>query len=217
MKIPFWLKGHIDEQGLRRIRESVSQAEAHTTGEIVPMIVKSSSPKHHIFGLLFLLLIATLDVALVITLSLLDVGHIVAIQTAIILFSFAAAAGLSGLDFVHRILTPKFDRHHNAVVRAELEFHRSQIRATSSHTGALLFVSMMERQAVVLADEKIAAKLGEHIWDEVLKTLSIGLREKDFAVGFSKAIEKVGKVLSEHYPANEQSKNDLPNDLRILD
>lgn len=215
MTIPAWLTGHIDEKSLAVIRDAVTQAEEHTTGEIVPMIVRSSSPKGHLAGLLCFLFIATFDLIFFIYLSQFDVGHIIEVQIGVILMSFIFGISFARLSFVQRLLTPKSDRHHNAIVRAELEFHRSQIRATSAHTGVLLFVSLMERQAVVLADEKIVKKLNSHNWDGVLKTLTQGLSARDFAVGFSKAIGQTGLILREHFPASEHSKNDLPNDLQI--
>ncbi len=217
MKIPAWLAVHIDEKSLIQIRDSVTRAEEHTAGEIVPMIVHASSPKGHLAGLLCFFLIATFDLVFFILLSRFDFGNVIQFQIAIVLISFALGFSLARLDSIQRALTPRSDRHHNAIVRAELEFHRSQIRATHTHTGVLLFVSLMERQAVVLADEKIGKKLNSHSWDGVLKTLTDGLGGKDFADGFSKAIEQTGMILRDHFPASEHSKNDLPNDLQIRD
>ncbi len=215
MQIPKWLGSHIDEQSLTKIRNAVASAEEHTTGEIVPMIVRSSSPTGHMTCLLFFLFLAFFDLCFFVALTEMKVGNIAEIQLACILASLILGIVLSRLTFVQRMLTPRQDRKHNALVRAELEFHRSQIRATSAHTGVLLFVSLMERQAVVLADEKVVAKLNDHIWDEILKSLIDGLKQKDFAFGFSKAISEAGSLLAKNFPASAHGVSELPNDLQI--
>ncbi len=217
MKIPNWLSSHLNEEKLKAIREAVTLAESHTTGEIVPMIVRRSSPLTHMMGMLFFIFVACLEVAFFVYSSQVVVDRAFEIQFVLVLVSLIGAGLLSRVESVQRILTPKSDRIHNSLVRAELEFHRSKIRETNAHTGVLLFVSVMERQAVVLADEKIVKKLGDHSWDGVLETLLQGLKAQDFAVGFSKAIEQIGQILKDSFPANQHSQNDLPNDLQIKD
>ena len=215
MEIPKWLASHLDQESLKKIREAVIRVEEHTTGEIVPMIVRSSSPTGHMTCLIFFLFLAFFDLGYFAYLSQFQGANSTEIQLAFILVSLILGSVLSRLTYFQRLMTPRSDRKHNALVRAELEFHRSQIRATTAHTGVLLFVSLMERQAVVLADEKVVAKLNSNSWDEVLKTLAAGLKQKDFALGFSKALEQVGKIMSEHFPADSHANNDLPNDLQI--
>ncbi len=215
MKIPKWLGTHLDDQGLKSIREAVARAESRTTGEIVPMIVRSSSPTAHMTCLIFLLLLAFFDLCFFAAIIEVQIAKTTEIQLGFILAALLIGSILSKINYFQRLMTPRSDRKHNALVRAELEFHRSQIRSASAHTGVLLFVSLMERQAVVLADEKVAAKLNAKSWDEVLKILVDGLKQKDFALGFSKAIEKTGAILTEHFPAASHGTSDLPNDLQI--
>ena len=207
MKIPDWLTEHLDDQSLKSIRDSVTMAESHTEGEIVPMIVRRSSPLHHLMGMIFFIFVAIFELGFFVCSSQIAVEHALEIQFGILLASLTLGATLSKLELIQRLLTPKSDRAHSSIVRAELEFHRSKIRSTESHTGVLLFVSLMERQAVVLADEKIAKKLNAHSWDAVLKTLVQGLTAKDFAVGFTQAIEQTGTILKEHFPAKNHSQN----------
>jgi putative membrane protein len=215
MQIPKWLGSHIDEQSLKKIKDAVVSAEAQTTGEIVPMIVRSSSPAGHMTCLLFFLLLAFFDLCLFVYLTEFQIQFIAEIQLACILAALILGTTLSKLTTIQRLLTPRSDRKHNALVRAELEFHRSKIRATSAHTGVLLFVSLMERQAVVLADEKVVEKLHGHSWDEILKSLTDGLKRKDFALGFSKALGETGQLLAKHFPASSHGVPELPNELQI--
>ncbi len=217
MKIPKWLSKHLNDIGLTTIREAVTLAEKQTSGEIVPMIVRSSSPTAHLMSMIFFILLSSLELLYLAFAAEYGFVYSLEIQLVVILSSLCLSVVLSKQEKVQRILTPRLVRAQNAMFRAELEFHRSKIRATTAHTGVLLFVSIMERQAVVLADEKIVKLLSPDIWNGVLKTLVEGLKEKDFAVGFSKAIEQAGRILQEHFPVNENDQNELPNDLQIKD
>ncbi len=217
MKISNWLAKNLDENGLKQIRDAVTLAEKSTAGEIVPMIVRGSSPLGHLNVLLFFILSACFEFCYFAIAKKIGFEFSIETQATLVVGALVGAYLLAKLEVVQRNLTPKSDRVHNSLVRAELEFHRSKIRSTSAHTGVLLFVSMMERYAVVLADEKVAEKLDPAIWNEVLQTLLNGLKAKDFAIGFAKAIDQTGQIMGKHFPASEHLQNDLPNDLQIRD
>ncbi len=215
MKIPDWLSNHLNEKNLVEIRDAVSAAEEKTTGEIVPMVVRCSSPLGHIHGLTFFILISIFEFAYFSFSIQLGFDYALQIQLGLMLIAMLLSFPMAKIEWTQHFLTSKYDRAHNTLVRAELEFHRSRIRSTAAHTGVLLFVSVMERQAVILADEKVINKLGADVWSGVLKILTEGLKARNFTQGFSASISQIGLILKDHFPAKDHANNDLPNELQI--
>jgi putative membrane protein len=102
--------------------------------------------------------------------------------------------------------------HHRAL-RAFLE---QDLHHTVQGTGVLIFASLFERQAVVLGDHGIHAKVGDEAWQEAVALLTAGMRRGDPAGGFEAAIGSVGSRLAEHCPrAAGAPGNELPDAIRV--
>ena len=81
----------------------------------------------------------------------------------------------------------------------------------------MIFISIMERRAVILADEGIAKKLPENTWEEVLKPLTEFLRDGEWSAGFQDAIRRSGDLLKTHFPepAGTHHASEISNNLII--
>ena len=214
-EIPHWLKSSLSTEGLNQIEESVRQAEKKTSGEIVPLIVRQSSTTGHVALAIFL----SLALAYFLWASLQDevfgfeemsfwgVGYFLVI---VLLSRYLATVG-----WLKRWLTPKWDQKKQVEQRALLEFYQSNIKATEGKTGILLFLSLEERQAVVIADEAIAKKLPEDTWQGVVDKILQGTKSRNLALGLSQGIELCGELLSPHFPIQPEDQNELPNHLII--
>lgn len=211
MTIPHWLANKLDSKGAQEISAAVERAEKTTAAEIVPMVVRGSITTGHVPWLLFF-------IAIPITWALLPlvlhdwIGEVltvvIASLTAFIFKRFAT---------VQRILTPDEDEIASVHRRALLEFHLANLPSTENATGVLIFVSMLERRAVILPDAAIAAKFSESDWDRVLKALLAQIGKGNFAGGMQEAIALVGSMLTEKFPAPAHLVNELPNSLIIKD
>ena len=84
---------------------------------------------------------------------------------------------------------------------------------TAARTGVLVFVSLAERYAEVVADSGIDSRVGQHVWDGVVRDLTAHAGDDRLADGFVKAIETVGTVLAEHFPASPGDTNELDDHL----
>ena len=211
MEIPLWLSGHVNEESLTKISGAVADAEVRTTAEIVPMVVRSSIVVGHVPWLLFFM---TLPVAWV------GVPYLIHGwwgELVIILIALIAAIGLKDLSFIQRWLTPERDECLSVMRRAQLEFHRAGLRSTVGHTGVLIFVSMLERKAVVLADTSVHAKFNDDAWKDVLSKLLGKVKHGDFSGGMIEAVSHLGTLLESQFPAvaGEANPNELPNTLII--
>ncbi|MCX6124471.1 MAG: hypothetical protein NTV34_06935, partial [Proteobacteria bacterium] len=158
-EIPAWAEGFLTKDVLSQIETAVKAGEQKTSGEIVPVLVRASSSEHSARRVLALILVSALLV-LVPLLGLNDYNW----------FNFLGELlglllGLVGIYWLPmpasflRFLVPTREQILRVDHRAELEFYRSRIQQTSGHTGILLFVSLAERRAVVLADKGISEKL----------------------------------------------------------
>ena len=221
IEIPRWLLGHVDESGLSRVRDAIARAESRTRGEIVPMIVRGSSPVGFAGPFTFAIaMIFVLALAPVAADAIARTGAF-PLQSRWTIELVAAAFAICVSPFAYhsrawlRALIGRHDLALNAQRRAQLEFYQSRINGTEAHAGVLLFVSLLERRAVVLADAAIADRLPSDIWGEVVRLLTAGIREKDFAAGFERAIGKAGEILAEHFPAAAHGANELENELII--
>jgi putative membrane protein len=102
-------------------------------------------------------------------------------------------------------------------MRAEIEFYELGLSETEARTGVLLFVSLMEHRAVVLADQGIAEKLDSEIWNGVVDQMVAGVKRADFAGGMCAGIERCGALLAPHFPAAAENANELRDHLVIKD
>ena len=213
MEIPSWLNRHVTESNLVKISDAVAAAEVRTTAEIVPMVVRSSIVVGHVPWLLFFI---TLPIAWVL---LPYVVHGVWGEIFTVVVAAIAAVGLKDLPFIQRWLTPDNDECLSVMRRAQLEFHRAGLRATTGHTGVLIFVSMLERKAIVLADTSVSQKFTDDAWKDVLSKLLSRVKHGDFSGGMIEAVGHLGGLLESQFPAvaGDANPNELPNTLIIKD
>lgn len=212
---PKWLKGYLQDDHLEEVSEAVRRAELKTSGEIVPMVVKHSSSIGHVpldLFILGLLIFSLLDMGLRIV-TVIPVG--VAGWVAAILLLIVLTRWLSRYPAVIRLFITEHDQMEMVERRAQLEFYHNKVNATGNSTGVLLFLSLLERKAVVLADQSISAKLPPETWNQVLKTLIEGIQSHHVGHGLTKAIDQCAAILEKHFPVAPGDTNELCNRLII--
>lgn len=210
-------KEFLSTEQIQKISQAVASAELGTSGEIVPMIVRRSSSVGHLPIYITVVLFSVAIVGLVET----KIEWLNAWWGLPILgvFLVCAASGyiLSGIDAVQRWLISAVDEETQVWNRAHSEWAFSQIRKTKARTGILLFVSIMERKAIVLADEGIAKHYSAETWNEVVTILSGHLRKGQWTEGFERSIHRCGEILKTHLPAGPDNTNELPDRIIFKD
>jgi putative membrane protein len=216
-KLPKWLKTYMDESAYEAVLTAVSRAEEKTSGEIVAMIVRRSSTTAHV-PLLIVWFLAALGATIAYSVSRAfpDIWHDGYFAVCLIAFSLVGLL-ISKFPAVQRLVLSKQERANQVDQRAELEFYEAGLEKTEGKTGILLFVSLLERRAVVLADQGIHSKLPPETWENVVSLLVSGIKAKDMAGGFSKAIDACGTILSEHFPIAPDDVNELHDHLIVKD
>jgi putative membrane protein len=209
--VPGWVVPHLDDAKIKSIEAAIVQAENKTSGEIVPLVVKSSSAIGHVPIITFS---AVLIAMLVFQFDHFQKIHIY--DTAYWSFVNVILAAVfsyifSKFEFVQRLLVSEDDRIAQVKQRAELEFYRLGITETEGATGILIFVSLLEHRIEVMADKKISDLLPPETWDRVVEQVLTGIRSGDLAKGLCLAIDTCGTILADKFPINPGDRNELKN------
>jgi putative membrane protein len=110
-------------------------------------------------------------------------------------------------------LTPATTKHRRVRRRAVTVFRAAAERRTVGRTGVLIYLSMGERRAEIVADEAILKVTDDSTWGEAMASLLEHVREGRAGDGIVAAIEQVGMVLAQHFPRSEGDTNEIPDKL----
>lgn len=98
---------------------------------------------------------------------------------------------------------------------AEKEFYKLNMHNTRDKTGILLYLLLSERQFYILADKGIHEKVGDVTWDKVRDEIQQKFQNGKFTEGLIWGMERVGKILAEHFPIKSDDSNELSNKIVI--
>jgi putative membrane protein len=204
----------IDAADRLHLEASVVEAERATAGELVVCIVRACDE----YGSLGWRLGITLA-----ALALLGGGVIWPEATPVDLLALQCVAlllghGVARFDAIRRALLPETLLERHVAERAHAAFAEHGLTRTVGRTGVLLFVALLERRVVVLADEGIHRALGpDESWQEVVELATAGLRSGRAVEGLEAAIRRCGEILGAHLPASSRDVNELPNAIVLED
>ena len=207
-------KQFLSEDERARISAAVAEAEKLTAGEIVVMIIPASYhyPMANVIGA------AAFALALGLMLSPLIGGWLWIGSQNMWLF-----LGLFTVFFIlfHEVIkhTLWLKRHFisHKEIDAEVEeaavthFFNHGLYSTRDKTGVLVLISVFERRVRVLADEGINAKVPEGQWDNIVKRITDGIKQKRAVDAICAAIEKIGALLASHFPVKPDDTDELEN------
>lgn len=196
----------LSDAGRARIIEAIRHAETRTSGEIYCIFTRASSG-YRVFPLAWAAAIALLVPLPLIYLSAWPAGVIYALQLAAFL---GALYGLTR-ERVRYWIVPRSIRRERAHQEALRQFAAHGLQRTELRTGVLIFVSVAERYAEVLADSGIDQKVTSDVWDDVVASLVSAFAAGRGADGMIAAIEKCATVLAEHFPPGAVNRDELPN------
>lgn len=110
-------------------------------------------------------------------------------------------------------LTPKSTKMRRVRRRAIELFKVGAERRTIGRTGVLLYLSMREHRAEIVADQAIVAKVAPELWGEAMADLIEEVKAGRPGAGMAKAVGRIGAVLTEHFPKTAADTNELPDRL----
>jgi putative membrane protein len=110
-------------------------------------------------------------------------------------------------------LTPGATKTRRVRRRAIMVFKAAAERRTVGRTGILIYLSMAEHRAEIVADEAILKVTDDSTWGEAMAALIVEVKQGRVADGMVAAIERVGTVLAEHFPRSATDTNEIPDKL----
>lgn len=219
---------HVSDADHARVSAAVAAAEEHTSGEIVT-IVTDRSHSYADIALLWAGLGALLAMALVaafpgfymdlydrISGGWNDGMGLHGWLTVLALFVMLKWLGI-WLILLYKplrlALTPGPVKARRVRARAIQLFRVAAQAKTVGQTGVLLYLSMDEHRADIVADAAIADKVSPEVWGDAMAVLIERVRAGQPGEGMAEAVARMGAVLSQHFPKGDDMVNELPDRL----
>jgi putative membrane protein len=206
---------YLDDAGRKLVADAVTAAEAQTSGEIVTVLADRSDGYTDV-ALLWAVGAAFTVMSLfaAFPLPFLDLwdrliggwghqwstGELASMVIGLGLLTFLAVMLVQQWEPLKFALIPgptKTIRVHAQAVR---QFKVGADRRTTGRTGVMIYLSMREHRAEIVADESIAAVVSAEVWGEAMGDMLIEIRKGRIAEGLAVGIGDVGFVLAQHFP-----------------
>ncbi|BBC73883.1 conserved hypothetical protein [Altererythrobacter sp. B11] len=222
------MAGYLTAEDHRRVSDAVALAESHSAGEIVTIIADQSD------GYTDIALAWATGVAFAAMAVFSAVPHFYLdlLERIFGLWShdwspreiLTIALGIGVLKFIAMVLLQLWKPLKFALIPGRIKTDRAENRAidlfkvgaerrTQGRTGILIYLSMQEHRAEIVADEAITGKVAPEVWGDAMAALLTELKQGRIADGMIAAVGKVGGVLAEHFPRAEDDRNELPDRL----
>ena len=204
---------HLTQLEQEQISKAVLEAEKHTTGEIVPMIVAQSDDYPGarwrlaivtalFFGFLAYSFLGDYDPSWILW------AQIPGLYIGYWLGNFGAVIR----PFLHN---PKIDEEiHQRALQA---FFSRELHATKDRTGILIMVSLLEHRVEILADTGINAKVSSDTWHKIVNDMIGSIKSGNLADGFCTAVRECGEVLAKDFPGTHDNPDEICNKVIIDD
>ena len=218
----------LSEEDHAKVSAAIAAAEAQSDGEIIAVATDLSDPYHDVaLHWAVLAMIAVLAWAAICPTCLdwwldLFLGGWRPEPTLRELFTFLMILAVLKFTAVLLILkymplrlalTPSATKERRVRRRAIATFKAGAERRTIGRTGILIYLSMRERRAEIVADEAITKVTTPETWGEAMADLIAEVKKGRPAEGIVAAINQVGVVLAEHFPRSATDTNEIPDKL----
>ena len=100
---------------------------------------------------------------------------------------------------------------------ARAVFFDNRIHRTAGATGLLVYVSLFEHMAAIIADQAVTERLGQPALDELCGALTAALGDGDLTQAICQTVRDAGQRLGAVLPRAEDDVNELPDALVTID
>ena len=201
------------------IESAVKRLEAETGGELVVHVAAQSSEYREVKWILAGLCSFACALCIAILAGLwMSPSYLDTLTTSVVIL----AAGLLGWVIGHftpalsRIIAGRRSLETRTLQRAETVFLEEEIFNTQERIGILLFISILERKVILLADSGINAKIQDNMWGEIVDKLAYQIKKNRTEEGLVQSIEGCRQLLLEHgFKGGPGDKNELSDSVRM--
>jgi putative membrane protein len=211
-----------------RISAAVSAAERGSDGEIVTIVAPKSDSYHDVglhYAVLAMLLVlpllaalpqAWIEWGLALFLGWNEVlarGVAMALLFVLLATVFLIVRYSLAYMPLRMALTPASTKNRRVRRRALELFRVAAEHKTKGRTGVLLYVSLAEHRAEIVADHAIHSQVEPDVWGEAMAALIDEIKAGRPGEGMALAVEKIGAVLARHLPPTHDNPNEIPDRL----
>lgn len=219
---------HLSEAEHAQVTAAVAAAERGTDGEIVAIVTERSdsyndAALHYALGAALLVVsLAAIDpAAFAAKIGWFSNGWDAAPDPRMLLFAVLLVETIVFLAVRYALawtplriaLTPKATRLRRVRRRAVQYFKVGAERRTEARVGVLLYLSLAERMAEIVADEAVHGKVPAERWGEAMAALVDQVRDGRAGEGMAAAVAAIGRIVAEHFPKTAADRNELPDRL----
>ncbi|HEX8365451.1 MAG TPA: hypothetical protein VF603_09235 [Allosphingosinicella sp.] len=216
------------EEDHRLVTEAVARAERLSDGEIVTIVAERSDAYHDVamhWAVLAMLLVpaafAAVPQSFVDDIGAMLLGWNAELTRPLLMLFLVVKLAIVFLVvrllFVWRplrmALTPGGTKNRRVGRRALELFRVAAEKKTNGRTGVLLYLSLLERRAEIVADEAIHSKVEPEVWGEAMVALIDEVKAGRPGQGMARAVELMGEVLARVLPKTLADPNELPDRL----
>jgi putative membrane protein len=203
-------KPFLTDEAKKALTEAVQEVEASTSAELVVAIRARSGSYLH----------ADLIAGIVVGLAAL--AFLLFSQREFGLLAFVVdtvVAGVLGgliasrLPGLRRALTRPAVRRRLAETAASRLFLEKRVHGTSGRTGFLLYVSVLEREAVVVADLGLEALAATESWQQAIGAIEAGVREGEDGVRIAARVRSLAHICGPALPRAHDDVDELANEV----
>jgi len=120
---------------------------------------------------------------------------------------FVVEAGLHPLEIITKKMPKK---------RAIELFSHLNIWDTEHNNGVLIYLLLADRDVEIVADRGIHQYVGNDGWENICHAMELQFRRGEFEAGVLDGIRQIGASLKQHYPADGENENELPDATVII-
>ncbi|KEO91986.1 membrane protein [Erythrobacter longus] len=219
---------YLNEEQHRIVSTAVKEAELTTSGEIVTVLADRSDGYTDVAlwwaaGLSFTMmsLFAALPEPFLNFWDALiggwshewTTGELASMTIGLGLLTFVIALGVQQWQPLKFFLIPNPVKTSRAHEQAIKHFKVGAERRTTGATGVLIYLSMREHRAEIVADDSIAEKVDAEVWGEAMGDMINHIKRGKIAEGMAVGVRDVGFILSQHFPRGDNDENELPDRL----
>lgn len=219
----------LTEEERTAVSDAVIDAERGTSAEIVPAVASESSDYPQVASLLgFLGSLLMLSIAWMLTEGqgsqdgqwYEDPWH-VAFRLPVLLgaacLGYIVVPRMLVTDAATRLIASDEDLDDSVLMAAHTLFHDRRIHHTERRTGVLIYVSLLERRAAIVADTTVLETVTQDGVDALRDHLVERLHAGERAEALTSTIKRLGERLARSLPSTGSDENALPDALVILD
>lgn len=210
------------------VTAAVTAAEGSSAGEIVT-VVTARSDKYHdvalhwaVIAMLAAMALAALFPALLVGLLDLVLGawreaaspaELLTAMMVLSVLTFVVAILVLRAPALRIALTPPATKTRRVRAKAVELFKVGAEHRTDGRTGILLYLSLAEHRAEIVADAAIHSKVAPEVWGDAMAELVDHVKAGRPGEGMAAAVARMGDVLATHFPRDAGDVNEVPDRL----